>query len=199
MLKKTKLIVLVCALSIGLSGCPALLIGGAVGGAKVGFDRRSTGAQTDDNAIDLKVAGQINNKINETRTSDAPKASVTVVTYNRASLLLGMVQNEEEQQIAERIVRAQPNVRRVYNQITISPDGRSFGNMSRDSWITSKVRTTILGAKGVSPNHVKVVTYNGVTYVMGILTPEEQAAATAAISQTSGVQKVVTLFETFTE
>ncbi len=67
----------------------------------------------------------------------------------------------------------------------------------KDSWITSKVRTVLLNPKGYSPNHIKVVTYNGVTYVMGILTSSEQNAANHEISTTSGVQKVVTLYETF--
>ena len=197
--KKTMVIAAVSVLCLSLTACPAVIVGGAAAGAKVGFDRRSTGAQADDNTINVKAESAINQKINENRTGNEPKSVVRLVTYNRGTLLLGVVRNEDERQIAERIVRAQPNVRRVYNHIGISSDGRSFGDTSRDSWITSKVRTTILRAKGVWPNHVKVVTYNGVTYVMGILTPEEQASATAVISQTSGVQKVITIFETFTE
>ena len=59
------------------------------------------------------------------------------------------------------------------------------------------MRTTLIGTKGVSANHVKVVTYNGVTYVMGILTPEEQALVSNTVSTTAGVQQVVTLYETF--
>ncbi len=199
MLRQTKLILIISALCITLSGCPAILVGGAVGGAKVGFDRRSAGAQADDNVIDLKTEGAINQKIDENRPEGSLKSSVKVLTYNRGALLMGVVRNEEEKTLAERIVRAQPNVRKVYNQISLSNDGRSFGDTSRDTWITSKIRTNLLGAKGFAPNHVKVVTYNSVTYAMGILKPDEQAAVTKIISETSGVQKVVTLFESYTE
>lgn len=50
---------------------------------------------------------------------------------------------------------------------------------------------------GVIPSRVKIVTYEGTTYVMGILTPEEQAAVTEKVSTTAGVQKVVTLYQTY--
>jgi osmotically-inducible protein OsmY len=199
MLRKTATTILLLGLCINLTGCPALLLGGGVGAARVAFDRRSSGAQADDNIIDIKVEGIINQKINENRASNEPKSSVKLMTYNRGTLMMGVVRNEQEKQTAERIVRAQPNVRKVYNHISITPDGRTFGNTSRDTWITSKIRTNLMGAKGFAPNHVKIVTYNGVTYVMGILTPDEQAAATKIVSETAGVQKVITLYETFTE
>ncbi len=199
MLRKTKIVLFMSVVCISLAGCPAIILGGAASGAKVGFDRRTTGTQADDNMIDLKTESAINQKIDEGRPEGSPKSSVKVVTYNRGALMMGVVRNEEEKVLAERIVRAQPSVRKVYNQLTLSNDGRTFGDTSRDTWITSKIRTNLLGAKGFAPNHVKVVTYNGITYAMGILKPEEQAAATKIISETSGVQKVVTLFETYTE
>ena len=199
MLRKTATTILLLGLCINLTGCPALLVGGGVGAARVAFDRRSSGAQADDNIIDIKVEGIINQKINENRAGNEPKSSVKLMTYNRGTLIMGVVRDEQEKQTAERIVRAQPNVRKVYNHISITPDGRTFGNTSRDAWITTKVRSTLMGAKGFAPNHVKIVTYNGVTYAMGILTPDEQAAATKIVSETAGVQKVITLYETFTE
>lgn len=201
MFKNIKVLSLALAVAIGLTGCPAAILGGAAAGAKVGFDRRSTGAQTDDNVINLKTEGAINSKLNENRPKDAPSSSVKILTYNRGVLMMGVVLNEDEKLQAERIVRAQPNVRKVYNQLSINPslDSRGFGDTSKDTWITSKVRTNILAAKGFSPNHVKVVTYNGVTYALGILKPDEQSAAARAISETSGVQKVVLLFEIYTE
>ena len=47
----------------------------------------------------------------------------------------------------------------------------------------------------VYAGHVKVVTYNGITYLLGVLTPQQQAAVVERVSTTSGVQRVVTLFE----
>ena len=124
-----------------------------------------------------------------------PKLSV--VSFNRQVLLMGLVASEADKAFVERVARAQPNAEKIYNYIQVATSARGFGEVSNDSWVTSKVRTTLLGTKGVSSNHVKVVTYNGVTYVMGILTPEEQALVSNTVSTTAGVQQVVTLYETF--
>ena len=67
------------------------------------------------------------------------------------------------------------------------------------AWITSKVRTRLLDGKGYSPNHIKVVTERGVVYMLGLVTPAEGQAAAQVVSETAGVQKVVTLFESITE
>ena len=121
-----------------------------------------------------------------------------MVSFNRQVLLMGLVASEADKAFVERVARAQPNAQKVYNYIQVASSAqRGFGDVSNDSWITSKVRTTLIGTKGVSANHVKVVTYNGVTYVMGILTPEEQALVSNTVSTTAGVQQVVTLYETF--
>ena len=42
-------------LSLSLSGCVGALIGGAAVGTKSAVDRRTTGAQTDDNVMALRV------------------------------------------------------------------------------------------------------------------------------------------------
>lgn len=118
------------------------------------------------------------------------------MSYNRHVLLLGTVPSEEDKQFAERVAKAQTPVREVYNHIELAQN-RTFGDASSDTWITSKVRTMLLNAKGYNPNHVKIVTYNGVSYVMGVLTPEEQVAVNEQVSTTAGVQKVVTLYETY--
>ena len=110
---------------------------------------------------------------------------------------MGLVSSEADKAFVERVARAQPNAEKIYNYIQVAAGQRAFGDVSNDSWITSKVRTTLLGTKGVSANHVKVVTYGGVTYVMGILTPEEQARVSQTVSTTAGVRQVVTLYETF--
>ncbi|MDO5687438.1 MAG: BON domain-containing protein [Neisseria sp.] len=182
-------------LSLSLSGCALLAIGGATVGGLALAERRTVGAQTDDQIMELAVKNQIDGYLK--KTPDAANTGVSVVSYNRNILLMGAVPSEEERLTAERIARTQQAVRHVYNYITVGA-GRSADQIARDGWTTSKIRTMMLKPRGFSPNHVKVVTHNGVTYVMGILTAEEQAAATQEVSTTSGVQKVVTLYETFT-
>lgn len=193
MLKKFFCAAVFAASLFSLSGCGALILGGAAVGGLAYADRRTGGAQADDQLMEINIGGQIKQYLQQRGHKDP---TVSVTSYNRVVLLTGMVADEEEKNSATRIARSQTAAREVHNYMTIA-DGRNAADIANDAWITSKVRTVLLNAKGYSPNHVKVVTYNGITYAMGILTPEEQAAATAQISTTAGVIKVITLYETF--
>lgn len=192
-------VVLAAALSASLSGCVGALVGGAAVGGMSAIDRRTTGTQADDNVMEVRVQNNALTylKQNSTVTGFTPK--ISVVSYNHHVLLMGQVATPEEKAQVERIARSEQAARAVYNYIDVAPQARTFGNVTNDSAITSKVRTTLLNVQGVYPGHVKVVTYEGVTYVMGLLTPEEQAAVTQTVSTTSGVQKVVTLYENYSK
>jgi osmotically-inducible protein OsmY len=74
----------------------------------------------------------------------------------------------------------------------------SLATRSSDTITTSRVKTSILGiSKGEdSPGlRTKVVTENGIVYLMGLLTHNEADAVTEAARQVGGVQRVVKLFE----
>ena len=186
-MKKSFRLLLLCLLPLPLTGCVAALV-----------DRRSTGAQADDQVMEVRIQNSALTHLRSNNTTQGFEPKLSVVSFNRQVLLMGLVASEADKAFVERVARAQPNAQKVYNYIQVASSAqRGFGDVSNDSWITSKVRTTLIGTKGVSANHVKVVTYNGVTYVMGILTPEEQALVSNTVSTTAGVQQVVTLYETF--
>ncbi|MDO4642087.1 MAG: BON domain-containing protein [Neisseria sp.] len=197
MKKTVKTLLLAAVLTSGLSGCVAALVGGAAVGAESGLDRRSTGAQADDQVMELRIRNTALSYLQNNNQTTGYTPRISVVSYNRHVLLLGQVAGEQEKQFVEQIARSEQSVQAVYNYIDVASPGRTFGDVSADTWGTTKVRTTLLGIQGVYPGRVKIVTYNGVTYVMGILTPEEQAAVTQKVSTTSGVQKVVTLYQTY--
>lgn len=184
-------------LTSSLTGCPAIIIGGATVGTLAVADRRSTGAQTDDKVMEVRILDGAMNYLNNQTSDKKFKPTLSVISYNRQVLLLGIVASESDKNQVERVARAQPSAQKVYNYIDIVNQNRTISHVTDDTWITSKIRTNLFNTKGVWPNHVKVVTYNGITYVMGILTPEEQQAATNMISTTAGVQKVITLYQTF--
>ncbi|MEN3030096.1 BON domain-containing protein [Chromobacterium amazonense] len=183
-------LLLAAGLASGLSGCVGLVAGAAAGGVLVAADRRTSGAYVDDQGIELKSGEQIASRL--------PSAHVNRNSFNRAVLLTGEVPTEEARQQAELIVRGIPNVRRVYNYLTVGPVS-GFSERSNDTWITSKVRTRLLDGKGYNPNDVKVVTERGVVYMLGLVTQAEGDAATRIVSETAGVQKVVTLYEYISE
>lgn len=190
MRRKLLLLASVALLSVGLSACVPLVVGGAAAGAAVASDRRTSGAYVDDQAIELKASDQI--------TAKLPSAHVNVTSYNRAVLMSGEVPSDAAREQAELIVRGTPNVRKVYNH-TVVAGSSALSERNNDTWITTKVRTRLLDGKGFSPQTIKIVTERGVVYMMGLVTQAEGEAAARVVSQTSGVQKVVTLFEYISE
>ncbi|WP_024304341.1 BON domain-containing protein [Pseudogulbenkiania sp. MAI-1] len=177
-------------LSVGLSACVPLVVGGAAGAAAVATDRRTTGAYVDDQAIELKASSQVSAKL--------PSSHVNIASYNRAVLMTGEVPSEAAREQAELIVRGTPNVSKVHNY-TVVAGSSALSERNNDTWITTKVRARLLDGKGFSPQSIKVVTERSVVYLMGLVTQAEGEAAAKVVSQTAGVQKVVTLYEYISE
>jgi len=96
-------------------------------------------------------------------------------------------------QIGE-IARTTAKVRRVVNEIAVMPVS-SVGTRTNDSYITSKVKARFVEANKFPPNRVKVVTEREVVYLMGLVTHAEGDAAAQIAATTSGVIRVVKLFE----
>ena len=188
-LAKIKILSATVLTAFFLSGCAAALIGGAAAGTSSVIDRRTTGAQADDQIMEMRVKNTAISYLKQNNNLEGYNPNLSIVSYNRHILLLGKVATEDERRFVEQVARSEQSAQAVYNYIEIAPQARSFGNISADTWSTTKVKTVMLG--------VKIVTYDGVTYVMGILTPEEQAAVTQRVSTTAGVQKVVTLYQSY--
>lgn len=197
--KTVKTLLLTAAAAGILTGCPAAIIGGAAVGAQSGLDRRTTGSQADDQTMELRIRNTASSYLRQNNQTAGYKPKISVVSYNRHILLLGQVSTEQEKQSVEQIARSEQSAQAVYNYITVASPGRTWNDIGIDTWSTTKVRTSLLGIQGVYPGRVKIVTYDNVTYIMGILTPEEQNAVTQKVSTTPGVQKVVTLYQNYTK
>ena len=92
------------------------------------------------------------------------------------------------------MVRATENVRGAQTQLVLGPPSTTMIR-SNDTVQTSKVKARFLDGKTFSANHVKVVTENGVVYLMGLVRKQEATDATEITRTTSGVSRVVRLFE----
>ena len=187
------LLLIVFAVVVGastlLAGCVPLVVAGAVGGtALVATDRRSVGAQADDEAIELKTSNNIG-------AGYGDRVHVNVTSYNGIVLLTGEVPTQDLVGAIGEMVRTTPKVRRVHNELTAGPLS-DLGARSNDSYITSKVKTRFVEAsKTFSATHVKVVTERQIVYLMGIVRRDEGDAAAQIAATTSGVSRVVKLFE----
>lgn len=178
---------LALAAAIGLAGCaPAVIAVGVGAGAMVAADPRSAGAQVDDEAIELSL--QANEAVQK------ENVHLNVTSYNGLVLLTGEVPTAAVRDEVERIAKAANRVRSVQNELFVGPIS-DYSARTNDGYITSLVKTRFLDEPKFAPNRVKVVTERGVVYLMGLVTRDEAAAAAQIAATTSGVTRVVKVFE----
>ncbi|MBT6077854.1 MAG: BON domain-containing protein [Oceanospirillaceae bacterium] len=184
-----KLILIISCFAI-LSGCAAAVIGSAAAtGVAVIHDRRSAGAVLDDETIELSALSQI---LQHEELRQYTHLNVT--SYNYLALITGEAPNEALKLVAEKLVKNIDNVRAVYNEVQISAPSAVLSRSS-DSLITTKVKTRMVGETGFPANRIKVVTENGVVYLMGLVTQAEGEWAVRVASNASGIQRIVKVFE----
>ena len=174
-----------------LSGCVPIIIAavGATAGGAIIYDKRSSGVILQDQDITNRALGQL-----DADTTLKNSARVSVATFNHVVLLVGQAQSEQLRERAYDDARVLKGIKRVYNQIEVSPILTTW-DQSGDAWITSKVKTAMLAKPGLSSSQIKVVTENKVVYLMGLVTPNQARLATDAARNVSGVKKVVQVFE----
>lgn len=175
-------------LALALGGCAPLLLGGAmVGGGMVATDRRTSGAQLEDEGIELRSNSRLSGK-----------GHINVTSYNRQVLLTGEVASELDKKQAEDIVRKVENVRTVVNELALAGVS-SLSQRSSDALVTARVKAALVDAQDISSNGFKIVTERGVVYMMGRVTQGEARRATELIRGISGVQRVVRVLELITD
>jgi osmotically-inducible protein OsmY len=179
---------LALAAAASLTGCVPLVIAGAGAGVMVATDRRSTGAQLDDETIELKIA----KAATEDRWGKGVHLNAT--SYNGIVLLTGEVPSTVVQDEIVQFVKSTERVRTVENDTTIGAV-TDFQSRTNDTYITSKVKARMVEAAKFAPNHVKVVTERSVVYLMGIVSRQEGDDAAQIAATTSGVARVVKVFE----
>jgi osmotically-inducible protein OsmY len=175
-----------------LSGCGALLLGGAaVGSVLVFTDRRTSGTQLEDQAIELK-------SMNRAREIVGDRGHVNATSYNRVVLLTGEVPSDADKAAVERSVARVDNVKSTVNELAVMGP-TSMTARSNDTILSSKVKATFVDAKDLQANAFKVVTERGTVYLMGRVTDREADRASELARSVAGVQRVVRVFEVISE
>ncbi len=170
-----------------LSACAPLVIGGAMTTAMVAVDRRTSGAQLEDQGIELRAANRLRDVM-----GDRGNASVT--SYNRQVLLTGEVSTEQDKALVEQTVAGVENVRSIVNELGVM-SATSLTQRSADALVTGRIKATMIDARNVPASAFKVVTTRGTVYLMGRVTQNEAERATAIARNTQGVQRVVRMLE----
>lgn len=150
-------------------------------------DRRTSGAYIEDEAIEDKAVNRITTQYKNT-------VHVNVTSYNRNVLLSGEVPDQATKAQVERIVANIQNVGKIYNELTVGISS-SLASRSNDSLVTSNVKMRFLNDKRFSATNVKVITENGIVYLLGIVNRREAEAASEVASASKGVSRVIQLFE----
>ena len=172
-----------------LQGCAALAVTGIATGASVAADTRTTGTVIEDQAIELKAK-----KIFYDHRELNELTHINVTSYNTVVLLSGEAPDEALKAQAAALIGRIEKVTHIHNEIIIAAPS-SLMSRSSDALITSKVKTRLLTDEGVPGINIKVVTENGVVFLMGLLDRGTAERATEITRQTGGVQKVVKLFQ----
>ena len=174
-----------------LAGCAETVIVGAGAAALLIGDRRPTETYLADEGIEIRATNRIAERFGN-------RAHVNVTSYNRAVLLTGEVPDAAARAEAEKIAAGVPNVKAISNELEVAGVS-SLSARSNDSFITSKVKARFVDANKFSATHVKVVTENGVVYLLGMVAQREADAAVEVARTTGGVRKVVRVFEIVSE
>lgn len=167
-----------------LQGCIGVFVAGAAAGGAVVYDRRSLKTMSQD----IKLADDVSHAI---QVDDEFRGShIVTSSFHHVVLLAGQTPSDSLRVRAEQLAKAQPGVRQLYNEIQVGPRTSTL-TRSSDSWITTKVKTEMLARKGLKAGDIKVITENGVVFLMGQVTPAQADLAVDVTREISGVQKVV--------
>jgi osmotically-inducible protein OsmY len=169
-----------------LQGCFPLAAAGVGATAVVLSDRRAPGVYVQDENLEWKVRVQI--------VEEFKNAHINVTSYNQSVLLTGQVPNEQMKKDIDAAMRTYKDIKNVTNELTVSGNS-SLAARSSDTLLTTAVKARLINNGKVSPSHVKVVSESGVVFLMGIVSREEGDAAADVASNTSGVSRVVKVFE----
>ncbi|NHI01182.1 division/outer membrane stress-associated lipid-binding lipoprotein [Oceanimonas sp. MB9] len=172
-----------------LQGCAGLVAAGGATGANVITDRRTLGTQLSDQTIEMRALHRLGEEKpmwNESRFA--------VITTNGKTLLIGQAPTEAYRARAEEIVRGVPGVTEVFNEVRIGQP-LSLTQQSKDTWLTSKVKSTLLAEKNIDGSKLKVVSENGEVFLIGLVTQKEGDIAVQMTRSIAGVRQVMTMFE----
>jgi len=187
-MKPVKLAIAACVFTV-LGGCAAVLDATHDGPIQPDPGERSFGTYIDDQQLETIT------RVNIGKAHPALKAAnIDVVSFNGVVLLTGQVPSNELRNLAGATAQQVHSVRQVYNEIQVRGTTSMLARTS-DTWLTTKVKSALLTDKEIDSGRIKVVTENGVVYLMGLLTRQEAENAAEKTRTVGGVQKVVKAVE----
>ncbi|AGF49357.1 BON domain-containing protein [Candidatus Kinetoplastidibacterium galati] len=182
--------ILVLTVTVMLSGCTPVLIGGAtITTMSIMLDRRTVGTQLEDQIIELKIKKGICNYL-----TDIHSARILVKSYNRRVLLTGEVENIIHISNINKIANSVDNIESIINQIKVE-QAPTFRMAFYEKWIYSKIKASLINNKNIQSGTISIIIDRGTVFLMGLVTRYEGNEAAMTASKIHGVKQVVKLFE----
>ncbi|OCR25428.1 phospholipid-binding protein [Pseudomonas syringae] len=185
-----RLSLLALTLCLGLSGCSSVINASREKPIEDDRGTRTFGSKIDDSLIETKVA------VNVAKASpDLDQNShIVVSSFNGIVLLAGQTPRADLKQMAEQAAAAVQKVKKVNNEIQVMGSSSLLAR-NNDAWLTTKIKSQMLTDSAIPATRIKVITENGIVYLLGLVTQAEATQATNLVQGVSGVQKIVKLFE----
>jgi len=177
-------------ISYCLTGCTAAVIGGAAVGTSIVLDKRTSENYFADQEIKRKFtyAYSLDEELSK-------QTQISFTSYNRQTLITGQAPTELQKQQLAKLSEQIKSVRHTFNEVIIAPHS-SLSSRSNDSYITSKIKTSLLSHLSEFDNaQSKVVTENSTVFLMGLVSRKQAEQITEIVRTTDGVKRVVKIFE----
>ena len=178
----------VSLLTLSLSGCAGIFIAGAATTANIVTDTRTTKEIWNDNNIEFEVAAITN------KQPYRGSVRVTASSYRGSVVLMGQATTDAERRSFESQAKDVPGVDTIHNQIRVK-EPLSVSAISKDSWITTKVKSALLDNSELNGIKVKVITEDSEVFLLGLVSREHADIATEVARNISGVKQVIRAFE----
>ncbi|WP_296254096.1 BON domain-containing protein [Pseudomonas sp. UBA4194] len=185
-----RLALVALTLALSVTGCSSVLT--ATRDKPIDDDRgtRTLGSKIDDSLIETKVSVNIA----KANVDLDQNSHIVVTSYNGVVLIAGQTPRADLKAMAEQAASEVQRVKKVHNEIQVLQPSSLLAR-NNDAWLTTKIKTQMLADSAIPGSRIKVVTENGIVYLLGLLTQAEATRATNLVQGVSGVQKIVKLFE----
>ncbi|WP_146447142.1 BON domain-containing protein [Vibrio cyclitrophicus] len=178
----------VSLLTLSLSGCAGIFIAGAATTANLVTDTRTTKEIWNDNNIEFEVAAITN------KQPFRGNVRVTASSYRGSVVLMGQAMTDSERRAFENQAKDVTGVKSIHNQVRVK-EPLSVSAISKDSWITTKVKSALLANAKLNGIKVKVITEDSEVFLLGLVSREHADIATEVARNISGVKQVIRAFE----
>lgn len=192
MFKPAPLVILSLLAATPLLGGCTMAATKAMAAASASFasDRRTVGTIVEDESIEWKLRVALHDA-----GLTGGDSNVNVTSYNRVVLLSGQTPDEDKKKRMGRLAHEVPEVRAVHNELAIGPP-TPLSVRATDTTITSRVKLALARARiPRAGTNVKVVTEDGVVFLMGLVSREVGETVTEVVRNKAGVRQIVRLFE----